>query len=311
VDAFSDLLSFSNARSVITGGWQAGAPWALRFPRPNKLKFFAVVTGGCWLQVDGHKPRRIEAGEVFSLSPAQRAFVMASDLAVTPIDTGRVFTPGSGAIVKLDGKAPSCFVLGGHVVIDPVLAELMPKLIHVRASSPQARAVQWLLAELVREREAQLPGAAAAASQLAQLMFVQLLRVHLAEANSRTPGLLRAFADPRLAPALALMHADPKRTWPLAKLARAAAMSRTTFALHFKTVAGVPPLAYHTRWRMQLAARALREDKTSISELSRSLGYASESAFSNAFKREVGMSPLRYRASVRDELSVARQSIRV
>ncbi len=72
-------------------------------------------------------------------------------------------------------------------------------------------------------------------------------------------------------------------------------MSRSTFAVHFKTIAGVAPLTYLTEWRMRLAERALRDEPTSVSEVARSLGYTSESAFSNAFKRVSGKSPRAYR----------------
>ena len=76
-------------------------------------------------------------------------------------------------------------------------------------------------------------------------------------------------------------------------------MSRTTFVVRFKTVAGVPPLTYLLNWRMRLAGSALREESVAVSELALSLGYTSESAFSNAFKRTMGISPKRYRDAAR------------
>jgi AraC-like DNA-binding protein len=91
------------------------------------------------------------------------------------------------------------------------------------------------------------------------------------------------------------MHDNPGRSWQLGELAKAAAMSRATFASYFKTTAGVAPVAYLTEWRMRLAERALRENRTSVGELGRSLGYTSESAFSNAFKRVTGRSPQHHR----------------
>jgi AraC-like DNA-binding protein len=109
-----------------------------------------------------------------------------------------------------------------------------------------------------------------------------------------------------LQPALALLHDDPSRPWRLEELARAAAMSRTSFAERFRTVAGTPPLTYLTRWRMTLAQRALRDDETSVGSLAADLGYTSESAFSNAFKRELGESPLRFRSRTRKELRALR-----
>ena len=93
------------------------------------------------------------------------------------------------------------------------------------------------------------------------------------------------------------MHAEPARSWHLDELAKACAMSRTTFALHFSKIAGVAPLTYLTEWRMRLAERALREETTPVAVVARSLGYTSESAFSNAFKRVTGNSPKAYRSA--------------
>ena len=58
-------------------------------------------------------------------------------------------------------------------------------------------------------------------------------------------------------------------------------------------------IARLTKWRMRLAERMLREKNTTVSVLARSLGYTSESAFSNAFKRVTGQAPKRYRSVVR------------
>jgi AraC-like DNA-binding protein len=86
----------------------------------------------------------------------------------------------------------------------------------------------------------------------------------------------------------------------LGELAKAAAMSRTSFAFHFRSIAGVTPLAYLMEWRMRLAERALREGNVAVAVLARSLGYTSESAFSTAFKRVTGAAPKRYRIAARD-----------
>jgi AraC-like DNA-binding protein len=168
-------------------------------------------------------------------------------------------------------------------------------LIHVRAASPQATVLRWLLDQLVRERTAELPGASLASTQLAQLIFIQILRAHLEASGPLGVGWLRALGDKRIAPALRLMHSDPARSWQLEELAKAAAMSRTTFVVRFKAVAGVPPLTYLLNWRMRLAERALRAENVPVSALALSLGYTSESAFSNAFKRTIGIAPKRYR----------------
>lgn len=301
VDPVSDLLKLTNAQSVLSGGFTASGRWAVRFPPPNKLKFFAVLRGQCLLLIDGERrPVFIEAGDVFLLS-APRAFVLASHRDVLPLDAMQVFADRPNAVVALS-SGDAFFLLGGHVQLDAarggLLSQVLPPLIHVRADAPQATVLHWLLDQLVREREAALPGASVATAQLAQLMFVQILRVHLAETKPLQAGFLRAMSDARIAPALRLLHGEPGRAWHLEELARAAAMSRTTFAVYWKSVAGITPLAYLTEWRMRLAERALREEDTSIAALAQTLGYTSESAFSHAFKRVIGIAPRNYRRAV-------------
>lgn len=307
-DPFSDILQFTHAQSIVSGGFSAGGPWSIRFPAPDKIKFFALIKGHCWLYFeDTASAVHIEQGDVILLA-AQRSFVLAGELTSPPLDAMSVFSGASRNMAQI-GEPEECLQIGGHIQLDPVngglLSAVLPPLIHVRAASPQAAVLQWLLAQLVRERAGQLPGADIASTQLAQLMFVQILRVHLANAGPLKAGWLRALTDPRIAPALRLMHGDPGHAWCLAELASAAAMSRTTFALHFKAAAGVAPLTYLTEWRMRLAERALREDDMPVAVLARSLGYTSESAFSNAFKRMTGSAPKRYRSAVRVTRSLA------
>lgn len=301
-DPFSDILRFAQAESLVTGGFTAGGPWALRFPAPDKIKFFAITRGACWVRLDGEaEPLYFGTGDV-GLLTAKRAFVLASDLETPPMDAMSVFSSAARTPVVL-GDGSDFAHLGGHVLLDPtsgrLLADALPPWIHVPASSPQATNFRWLLERLVAERGDALPGAQLASAQLAQLLFIQILRAHLKSASPMPAGWLRAMGDPRIAPALRLMHDDPANAWTLETLAQACAMSRSTFALHFRTIAGVTPLTYLAQWRMRLAERALRDGNTSVARIAQSLGYTSESAFSHAFKRLTGHSPRAARQSAR------------
>lgn len=42
VDLFSDILKLARTNALVTGGFTAGGAWALRFPVPKVVKFFAV-----------------------------------------------------------------------------------------------------------------------------------------------------------------------------------------------------------------------------------------------------------------------------
>jgi AraC-like DNA-binding protein len=306
LDPFSDLLKLIDARSIMSGGLVAGGAWAIAFPATQRIKFWGIVRGHCWLLVDVESaPIAVASGDVFLLR-APRSHVLASDLSIRPSVLSDVLEGRQGAIAS-HGKGDEFFMIGGKVELSndsgQLLLEGLPDLIHIRATSRHAPSLRWLLEQLVRERDDNLPGVVAATSQLAHLMFIQILRAHFEDAEPITSGRLRVIGDKRLAPALQLMHGDPARTWQLGELAKAAAMSRATFSSYFKAVAGIPPMAYLTEWRMRLAERTLQDGRISVGVVAASLGYASDSAFSNAFKRVTGRSPRDYQRDQRLLLS--------
>jgi AraC-like DNA-binding protein len=299
-EPFSEILKLARAETLVTGGFTAGGPWAIRFPAPKTIKFFAVVKGSCWVTLDGQAPILFDTGDVGLLS-APVAFELASDPTIATADAMELFS-GAGRTDIQFGDGRDFEHVGGHVLLDPtsgrVLADVLPPWIHVRADLPEAGIFRWLLDQLTEERSGDRPGAELASAQLAQLLFIQILRVHLAQTGVKRTGWLRALADPGIAPAIRLMHAEPARAWHLEELAEACAMSRTTFAERFRAVAGVAPLTYLTNWRMRLAEWSLRdEERRPVALIANALGYASESSFSNAFKRVTGTSPRTFRNS--------------
>jgi len=93
------------------------------------------------------------------------------------------------------------------------------------------------------------------------------------------------------------MHHDPARGWTLESLASTAAMSRSAFAEHFMKFVGTPPMQYLTNWRMQIAANQLLSSTDSVAAIANRVGYASEAAFSRAFKKSAGSAPSEWRKS--------------
>ncbi len=299
---------------MISGGFQAGGSWAIRFPRPDYLKFFALLKGECWLRLENEdRPIRLREGDVVLLSDSC-AFLLAGDLQTEPVNALELFAnQPQGYKTAVLGTGKDCIQIGGHVQLDKdsgeLLTALLPPVIHIRADSPYAAPMKWLLDQLIREREAERAGYSLVSAQIAQLLFVQIMRIYL-ETNDELPcGSLRAINDRRLAPAMRLMHDEPGHPWQLNELATACAMSRTGFATHFKAVAGVGPLTYLTQWRMALAKRALREQYVPLEILASDLGYGSESAFSNAFKRSTGMAPTHYRDSIGSSIQCVDMSV--
>jgi AraC-like DNA-binding protein len=297
-DPLSDILRLTSAESLVTGGFSAGGQWAIRFPAPAKIKFFAVVRGHCWVCIDGERePIRFDEGDV-GLMTAPRSFVLASEPGLPPVDAMDLFSRSGQSVTQI-GDGRDFTQIGGHVLLDAasgqLLANVLPPWIRIDAGKTQASTFRWLLARLVEERANAQPGTQLVSAHLAQLLFIQILRAHMETDAAASAGWFRVMSDRRLAPALGLMHGDPARAWHLDELADACAMSRTTFALRFRTAAGVAPLTYLAEWRMRLAERALRDGTSTVAVIAQSIGYASESAFSHAFKRVTGQSPRDYR----------------
>jgi AraC-like DNA-binding protein len=90
---------------------------------------------------------------------------------------------------------------------------------------------------------------------------------------------------------LTLIHQRPGHHWTVAGLADAANLSRSGFAERFKMQVGTPPLRYVQRYRFSRAVELLQTTDKKICEVARTLGYASESSFTKAFKRVMGKTP--------------------
>lgn len=297
-DPLSDLLNFLQARCDLTGRLVAGATWARRFANLHAIKFCAATEGACWYFMDGLPvPAILQAGDVL-VTNGTRSLILASDSSLVAGATTAPLKRDDDGQYRL-GQGSDFAMLGGMVQIDAdrqaLLLSGLPPLIHVRGTTKEAAPLSWLLEQLVREMKLEdQPGRTIVIAGLTQLLFVQTLRAYLAHAPNGDEGWLKGFGDHRLAIALSSIHSEPSRSWSLEELAREANMSRTSFAVRFREMMGVPPLTYLTQWRMHLARRELRAG-ASISEAAAAVGYTSESAFSSAFKRVMNMSPGQYR----------------
>jgi AraC-like DNA-binding protein len=297
MDPLSDVLLLLKPSTYRAGGFDLGGDFAIEFPRHESIKCYAVVSGQCWLSVEGVlEAVRLTAGDCFLL-PRGLASLLASDLTLTPTDARTVFPfPLNGRIASCNGGG-DCLLVGGNFVLvgkqaDILLAEL-PPIVHIRQESDKA--VMWWSLERMREelRDPQ-PGGFLIAQQLAYMMLVQVLRLHLAEGLKGRVGWLFALSHKQMSTAITSMHDEPAHDWTVEELAQRTGMSRSTFALMFKQTVGVSPIDYLTRWRMLLAGDKMANTSDSISEIARSLGYESASAFTKAFKKIMGCAPRRY-----------------
>jgi len=297
MDPLSDVLSLLKPRNYMVRGFDVAGQWSIRFVPKEGIKCFSLVAGECWLAMDGvPDPLRLKSGDCILL-PTGRAFRLASDLALPPVDaTAVVSTAPGGDVASLNGGG-ECFGIGGWFAFAGKHAEILlgvlPPIVHIRKKSDKA-ALHWCLERMMQELREPQPGSILVAQDLAHMLLVQALRLHLAEGLEGGVGWLFALADKQMSAAINSMHDDPAHRWTVHELGKRAGMSRSTFAVKFKHTVGASPMEYLTRWRMLLAGDRLANSRDPVSVISVSLGYESESAFSTAFKRVMGCSPRQF-----------------
>jgi transcriptional regulator GlxA family with amidase domain len=128
-------------------------------------------------------------------------------------------------------------------------------------------------------------------AKLAELLFIEVIRQHIDSLPVDSRGWLAGLRHPQIGNALRLIHGRPTEDWSIERLARAVGLSRSVFADRFAHFAGVTPMQYVARWRMQLAARRLEIPGISVAQVGAEVGYESEAAFNRAFKKIVGTPP--------------------
>ncbi|ARP99645.1 AraC family transcriptional regulator [Pseudorhodoplanes sinuspersici] len=298
MDPLSDVLSLLKPRSYVSAGFDAGGDWSIQFSdQHGRIKCYAVISGACWLGVDGVADAvRLQAGDCFVL-PSGRPFRLASDMTLPSVDAGTIFPPArDGGVVTYNGGG-DFFLVGSRFAVSgnhgDVLLRMLPPIVHIRKETEQA-ALRWSVERMMQELHARQPGSFLVAQHLAHMMLVQALRLHLTDSIEGGTGWFYALADKQLCAAISAIHSDPARRWTLDALAECAGMSRSTFAQKFKDKVGETPIEYLTRWRMLLAGEKLSKSNDSISVIALSLGYESESAFSTAFKRIMACTPRQY-----------------
>jgi AraC-like DNA-binding protein len=158
-------------------------------------------------------------------------------------------------------------------------------------SSDRVRGLVSLLGEEIGAVE---PGQEVVLDRLLDLLLVAVLRAWFARPEC-APAWYRAYADPVVGPALRLLHHQPAQPWTVASLARQVGVSRAALARRFAERVGEPPMAFLTRWRLDLAADLLRDSDATLDAVARQVGYGSGFALSAAFKRVRGVSPHEYR----------------
>jgi len=321
MDLLSDVLKVVSLQSAIYFNAEFSDPWCVRMPESREvaplLKLDAVASqviifhllcdGHAYVQQQDGTTLELRSGDIVAF-PHGDPHILGGGRIIAPMEA-RDALPALMAqgleLARGGGGGPECArFICGFLACEPRLSRTfldgMPPVLVINVRDDAAG--QWLenslkfsVAEAARKR----PGADGVLAKLSEVVFAEALRHYIREMPSNGRGWLAATRDPDVSRALAILHRRYAEPWTVAALAREVALSRTVLAERFRHFLDVPPMAYLTRWRLRLGARALTSSTRSVAEIAGEVGYESAAAFNRAFKREYDLPPVAYRKAIR------------
>jgi AraC-like DNA-binding protein len=314
-DTLSDVLRAVRLTGAVFFALDAAAPWVTELPPGRELgprlmpgvehliEYHVLTGGSCWGGIVGGTPVRLETGDVI-VFPQGDPHVMSSAPGMRGLPNEEAFARARVSRLPIpvkigQGGAERTEVICGFLGCDarpfnPLLATL-PRVLHVPRRSVDDGVLEQLVKLALAESLAQRAGGEVVLARLSELLFVEVVRRHIASLPPGNVGWLAGLRDESVGRGLGKLHDRPAHAWSLEELAGEVGMSRSVLAERFTHFVGIPPMQYLARWRMQLASSLLSSTTQSLAEIADGVGYGSEAALSRAFKRWVGVAPAEWR----------------
>jgi AraC-like DNA-binding protein len=291
MDALSQTLRVVRLVGAIFINARFTAPWCYQSPSADtaapflepgaeRVVIFHLITEGeCYVELGDDPALLLNPGDVVDEVLARRPRQLSYG--------------GGGAVTRL---------VCGYLACDTRLAGMLlaglPPVVRVNVRGSNAgiwleSSVRYALAEARSPR----PGGEGVLAKLAEVLFIEVLRLYMHEHGEGRTGWLAGVSDRIVGAALNALHKKPCHAWTLDELARTAGTSRSVLAERFAQLVGVTPMQYLTQWRMLLAANLLRSSNSSLMRIAEEVGYQTDTAFSRAFRREYGAPPAAWRRS--------------
>jgi AraC-like DNA-binding protein len=319
MDAFSEILTGVKLNGAVFFTAEFSAPWGFWSPEAKLMAakvapaaehlviYHLLIEGTAVVESDGQPRVELEPGDVV-IFPHGNGHQMSSGKGAAPPFPNygisdkihsRELSP-----LRAGGGGPLTRFVCGYMTCDPyqskpILSGLPPVFkVNIRADGSG----HWLensILHLVEEAASGRVGSQAMLAKLSEALFVDTLRRYVANLPEEQTGWLAGTRDPIVGKSLGLLHSRIAHPWTIAGLAEEVGISRSALVERFARYLSEPPMAYLTRWRLQLAARSLEKTSRGVAEIAADVGYESEAAFNRAFKREFGQPPGRYRSEQR------------
>jgi AraC-like DNA-binding protein len=313
MDALSETLRVVRLAGAIFIRARFSAPWCALSPHADaaapilepgaeRVVIFHMITEGeCVVELEGQPPMHLVAGDVV-VFPQGDEHRMGSEPGLVPAKSAglremlarrprEIAHGGGGKVTRM-----VCGYLACEARLARILLSGLPPVVRVNVRGSAAgtwleASVRYALAEVRSPR----PGGAGVLSKLAEVLFIEVLRLYMNEQSAGRTGWLAGVGDRVVGAALSAIHKRPAHAWSLEELAREAGTSRSVHAERFQMLVGTSPIQYLTQWRMLLAANLLSRSKAPLARIAEDVGYQTDTAFSRAFRREFGAPPAAWR----------------
>jgi AraC-like DNA-binding protein len=318
VDVLSEVLKVVKLQGALFYNAEFSSPWSVCSPASRTVAPYLAPGAGhviiYHLLTDGRASARLVDGERIALDagdlvvfPHGDSHIIENGLPTKPVDLSkelaRIVAQGL-KLSRLGGGGEVTRFICGFMACDPQLSQAflsgLPPVfkVNIRADA-SGRWLENSIRFSVNEADASRAGGEAVLAKLSEVLFVETLRIYIAHLPADQTGWLAGARDAEVGKALALIHRKPAHPWTIASLAKEAGASRSVLAERFRRYLNVAPMAYLTRWRLQLGAQMLASTNHSVAQIAPEVGYESEAAFNRAFKREFTVPPARFRSQAR------------
>ncbi|WP_175769665.1 cupin domain-containing protein [Burkholderia cenocepacia] len=314
MDALSQLLSLGRSHVELDVRCLLDGPFAMPHAPllPGEAVFHLVLAGTCRLRAADGRTLQLAEGD-FVLLPAGGAHDLLDAVGgrTKPLVPLRDLRVGDGAVspVKsnldpVEPRSASVDLLYGRFVYARGAGELLmrtlPRVLHVGLRDTSGAAPLQSLTSVLRTEASNVqPGAGAIVNALGQAPLAYALRAY--GCGARVPsGWLALAADARLGPSVQAVLQAPAQPWTVESLGAEAAMSRATYARHFREKAGMSVGTFVAQIRMMHACALLQDTQRGQAEIGQAVGYQSEAAFGKAFRAVLGTTPGRWRRARRE-----------